>query len=365
MSTKSCGFRIAAEELRSGPIYVYGKGNGYETAKGFVFDRIGCTEIIVTDRRFNEDRRGKDGEAQLTLESFVTAVMRNKARVIITIGNQNIFDEVVLELESRGVSDTVSAKSFYEYHLSYNANSTVIDCRAEIEQAGSDIVFLREGLADSKSTEVLSQLIDLYRNKRTSIDCDPLADQYLPRDIDLEIDFSCYVCAGAYDGDTVGSIISSGERIGQLVCFEPDVINFQKLVKSISKHGAEKIEEAILYPTLLSDKTEIKSFKSSGSTNSTCTSSKLGESQIACAVDDIMPTLRPTYITIDVEGSELDALSGMKRMLKRYKPAIGIAVYHRISDLWMIHRVLREYGYSEFFLRNYSGGAAETIMYCR
>ena len=362
--SERCGLRIAAEELRDGPIYVYGKGNGYVTAKSFIFDRINDNEIIITDCRFEKDRRITDRETELTIESFVSAVKRDKARVIITVGSRRIYDEVQTDLKSRGVTELVSAKSFYEFHLSYNANTTVMDCVAEIVEHSPDIECLKESLADKKSKEVLSQLISLYCNKRSTIDCEPLTDQYLPRDIELEIDFRCYLCAGAYDGDTVKSVIESGARIGKLVCFEPDVINFQKLTRSVLMLGARMIEEPILYPSLLSGRTEIKTFRSSGSTNSTCTSVNTGLSQVACAVDDVMPSLCPTYITMDIEGSELDALSGMERMLKRHKPVMGIAVYHRISDLWEIHRALKGYGYSKFFLRNYSGGAAETIMYC-
>ena len=60
------------------------------------------------------------------------------------------------------------------------------------------------------------------------------------------------------------------------------------------------------------------------------------------ALDDALPTFRPTYMKFDIEGSELAALKGAERTIRKHQPAIAVCVYHRPEDLWEILRYLRE-----------------------
>lgn len=67
---------------------------------------------------------------------------------------------------------------------------------------------------------------------------------------------------------------------------------------------------------------------------------------------------------MDIEGAELEALYGAKTLIKTWNPDLAIAVYHKPEHLWEIALYLStlvpKY---KFYLRNYTGGVAETILY--
>ena len=72
----------------------------------------------------------------------------------------------------------------------------------------------------------------------------------------------------------------------------------------------------------------------------------------------------PTFIIIDIEGYERQALSGMKKLIRRSTPAIAIAVYHFPSDILKIPKLVMEIApYKNVVLRNYSGCVVDTVMY--
>ena len=43
-----------------------------------------------------------------------------------------------------------------------------------------------------------------------------------------------------------------------------------------------------------------------------------------------------TFVKMDIEGAEMDALQGMQRMIAQYKPKLAVCVYHKPEDLWEI-----------------------------
>ena len=49
-------------------------------------------------------------------------------------------------------------------------------------------------------------------------------------------------------------------------------------------------------------------------------------------IDDIVDAA-PTFIKMDIEGSELSALKGARKTIQQYKPKLAISAYHRASDL--------------------------------
>ena len=71
-----------------------------------------------------------------------------------------------------------------------------------------------------------------------------------------------------------------------------------------------------------------------------------------------------TYVKMDIEGAELDALHGMEKMIKSDKPKLAISIYHKPEDLWeiplYIYKLVPEY---KFILRHHHHRIHETILY--
>ena len=72
----------------------------------------------------------------------------------------------------------------------------------------------------------------------------------------------------------------------------------------------------------------------------------------------------PTYIKMDIEGSELDALAGARNIIKKEMPILTICLYHRYDDLWriplFIHSLADDY---RLFLRPHEIEGWQLVCY--
>ena len=72
------------------------------------------------------------------------------------------------------------------------------------------------------------------------------------------------------------------------------------------------------------------------------------------------------FIKMDIQGCELKALQGAVNTLKKYKPKLAIASYHKYDDYYEIPKFLNELniGY-KFYFANYTLGFTDTIIYAK
>lgn len=81
-------------------------------------------------------------------------------------------------------------------------------------------------------------------------------------------------------------------------------------------------------------------------------------------MDDMIPDTRVTFIKMDIEGSEANALRGAENIIRKYRPKLAICVYHRQDDLWTIPSLILDYHPDyRLYLRTYSLGWGETVIY--
>ena len=82
------------------------------------------------------------------------------------------------------------------------------------------------------------------------------------------------------------------------------------------------------------------------------------------ALDDVLKGENITFLKIDIEGAGYEALAGAENLIKRCKPKIAIAAYHRRKDIWELPmRLLELNGDYTFYLRVYGLNANETVLY--
>ena len=82
------------------------------------------------------------------------------------------------------------------------------------------------------------------------------------------------------------------------------------------------------------------------------------------AIDDTPECRDATFIKMDVEGSEKEALAGARDTILRNKPKLAICLYHRNRDFieipnW-IHKLVPEY---KLYVRHHSFSVNETVLY--
>jgi hypothetical protein len=81
-------------------------------------------------------------------------------------------------------------------------------------------------------------------------------------------------------------------------------------------------------------------------------------------LDDLEWPLAPTYIKMDIESAEPEALRGAQRLLRRHHPILAICTNHRSEHLWqipnLIHSISSEY---HIFLRRYAEECWKGVCY--
>ena len=81
-------------------------------------------------------------------------------------------------------------------------------------------------------------------------------------------------------------------------------------------------------------------------------------------LDDYLYNRKPTFIKFDIEGSETEAILGMKKIMRDFKPKLAICVYHKPSDLWKIPLLIKKINPRyKIFIRHYTQTQHDTVCY--
>lgn len=343
---------------------VYGSGDGLITLSVFVLQKFGLTPEAILDKKFHEPT------TYMGIPAFPPECYQPPGELvtdgvaIISVGKKQLHQEITESLQRTGFSNIILASDIYEYHLSHahgeftaNARKFYADRVPEIKKAYSLI-------SDNRSKNIFQQLLRFHIDQAiVEIDHDKISEQYFPQDIKLHRGPARFINCGAYNGDTIQQLFLHHGRIEALACFEPDGHNFSRLVETLGSESGKYAREVIAFPcgTWESDK-QLK-FCSGNRINSSI--SEGGDTVIQCvALDHVLPDFAPTFINMDIEGAEPDAIRGASNLIKRHKPDLAICVYHHPEHLWEIllqlHEIVPEY---RFYFRNYTGFPAETVLY--
>lgn len=150
-----------------------------------------------------------------------------------------------------------------------------------------------------------------------------------------------YLDLGAYRGDTVDELLHySGGSYGSIIALEPDRRTFRKLCEHV-----DGMENVIPIQKAIYSFSGTAVFDSAAGRQSAIGQ---GKDEIeTVTVDELCSGREITYIKMDVEGAEIDALNGARETLACKKPKLNVALYHRFSDIFeiplLIHSVNPDY----------------------
>ncbi|MBQ9365524.1 MAG: FkbM family methyltransferase, partial [Schwartzia sp.] len=187
--------------------------------------------------------------------------------------------------------------------------------------------------------------------------------QYFPREIRERLgrDEVFYDC-GAYIGDTTEAFLKQTKGAFRAVyAFEMDPVIFDRMTSNPSI----KDKRISNVPFGVSDRNELVKFTpmpgGDGSSYVIRFSGNLigdGMAQLRSLDslrDDGLLSEPATFVKMDIEGAEMDALQGMQQMMLQYRPKLAVCVYHKPEDLWeiplFIHQMVPEY---KLILRQHS-----------
>ncbi len=323
------------EKIKSSglPVVVYGMGNGADK----VIDEFNRLEIPVMGVTASDDfvrgqifrcftvKRLSEFEGEFILAvAFATCIPEVMNRICSLKEKHNVIVPCVPVF-----GDEIFNREFIERHES------------ELNKAYE--------LFDEKSKKIFAGCVNFIFGG----DLDILNDITTEKEEIFNGDFSMgenesFLDLGAYRGDTVEEFLNySGGKYSEIIALEPDRRTYKKLCGYL-----ENIPNSTAIQKAVFSESKIAVFSSKAGRQSTL--SKKGEEIQTTTVDEICEGKNITYIKMDVEGAESEALEGAKETLKKQKPKLNIALYHRSKDIFEIPLKIAEInpGY-RFYIRRH------------
>jgi len=346
-------------------VIAYGAGESFHYFKEVVIRQYGYTPIAVLDRKFHTGD-SFEGIPAFSPETYQPCREdQETALVVVCLGQQPYFQAVVQALREMGFRHIISLMDIYEIHNPFRLPPALEDMgfgyflqqRGPIEEAFSL-------LADDESREVFLCCLQTHMQRRpVAIPMRGRHEQYTPRDLPLGRGYARFLYCGVSVGEMTRVFADLGQ-VEELVCFEPDPTQFRLTADFVATHRPSIAKRATALPCAVSDREIIQPF----ATSDTSFGSRIlstGPTWVQCvSIDRVLPDFHPTFILMDIEGSEPEALKGAELTLRRDSPDLAVCVYHAPHHLWEIPLYLQGLGVGyRFYLRNYTSFVGETVLY--
>jgi len=213
-------------------------------------------------------------------------------------------------------------------------------------------------LEDEPSRQTLLDVVRYRLTANTRIMQDyavHMQDQYFEPFLNLGSDV--FVDAGGFDGDTTEEFCRRYPDYLKVHLFEPSPRNMRAAKVRLAAY-----RDIIFHQAGLSDQVGGVTFDTEAGSASAVTSGP-GE-EAAMTTLDLAVAEPVSVIKMDLEGWELTALAGCKQHIRKDRPKLAIAVYHRASDFRTVWRFARSlHPDYKVYLRHYTQGWSETVMF--
>jgi FkbM family methyltransferase len=174
---------------------------------------------------------------------------------------------------------------------------------------------------------------------------------YFPRDLFELREQELFVDCGAYDGDTIKILREQPSGSSASVCaFEADRNNFEKLEKTVA--SMTNNASITIYNLAVGASNGSVMLRALGS-QASYVSQSAGDTLVDCVtLDDKLGDLEPTFVKMDIEGAELDALKGASNIIRCGTAVFAICTYHQQDHLWKIPLFIQSLRHDyRFYLR--------------
>ncbi len=167
-----------------------------------------------------------------------------------------------------------------------------------------------------------------------------------------------FVDVGAFHGETSLEFAKRYPQYSKIHAFEPSHTNADACIQQTSD-----LRNICLSRVGLSDALGRVRFASQ--LGSASRASEDGDVSIQVMPLDDLELTRVDLIKMDLEGGEMRALQGAAKTITLCEPRLAIAAYHKPEDFSLLHQFMQQLlPDSSFYLRHYTSGWAETVLYC-
>lgn len=330
------------------PIAVYGMGNGSQRIIETI-ERFGgkISEVFASD----DFVRGHSFLGHKVLK--YSQVCEKYDDFIVVLGFASHLDDVIENIKLINSQHPVYAP---DIPVAGSGLFTIDYVRENEEKF--DFVYSR--LADEESRRVYLSILNYKISGKIQYLLDTFCDkEEVYRSILKLTQNETIVDMGAYDGDTIREFLSFTDgKYDRIYALEPDAKNYKKLLAN-----TQGMENVFLYNVGAWHKKDTLIFDKKAGRNS-----KLSSKGVAVSVTDIDSLIDSpvTMLKMDIEGSELHALEGAEKTIRKYRPKLYVCAYHRNEDLFSLpEKILDIYdGYKIYFRHSRYIPAWECNFYC-
>jgi len=227
---------------------------------------------------------------------------------------------------------------------------------------------MRAKMTDDRSQQILDELVRFRLSldisctrKAYALSRPEISEPYFDPDIVSLHDGEVFVDGGAYLGETSVSFIRhmslQGRVYKHIYLIEPDMQLLQAAETQLKEFA-----EITFCAAGLSDKCELSGFDRTGDTGGTVNPE--GDTELTLQTIDKIVNKTATFIKLDIEGYEEQALLGAAGTIRDCKPKLAVSAYHKCGDLLKLWSVVNEIRNDyKIYVRHYTPGVFDTVLY--
>ncbi len=348
--------------LKQLPILLYGSGYlGKRALSGL--KKLGLRPLAFIDDDKKVYGNKIDGLKILSLDD-VTSNYHKDIIIIVTI-----WHPTHSYLDTKKKLETIKIKNIYHYMDLVSAFPdtlryySMFDSPQKILSNNTKVKKAFSLLDDNESKDLFIKYLKWRLTCDFSIQPQKIEkNQYLLDNLFKFNNNDIIIDCGAYNGDTLSSFLAKNkENFKLFIAIEPDRLNYAKLKKLVSQ--LDKKNRIKIINAAVSNKNEKIQFKSTGNMSSAINEKRNDEIN-SITLDKLCNKIIPTYIKMDIEGAEKDALKGAKKIIYNGKTIFAVSIYHRQSDIYEIPLFINRYNSNyNFYLRSHGKDFVDSVLY--
>ncbi len=190
------------------------------------------------------------------------------------------------------------------------------------------------------------------------------ADIYFPRDLFQFRKDEAFMDCGAFDGDSIRLFVGHvGQQYRQILALEPDPVNRRALAE-FADSADSSVHDLVVLAYAVSNHNRVVAFDAKASAGSSFSTKTDGITVECRRIDDLAGFGPPSFIKMDIEGAEPDALLGAAQTIRKERPVLAVCAYHKPQHLWQIPLIINSIAPDyEVTLRRYAEECWETVYY--
>lgn len=351
-------------------ILLYGAGSA-GIAFLYFLRRIGMEPKLFLDA--DKSKEGKECEGvKIVTPDRAVEVVGDDALVIVCINTDGkryckSFEEALRigghhavydRLRAAGCKNIIDYTFFRRCHgffkkEKYNAPSCS-DVELMLEHK-NEIAVVYEWLADERSRDVFEKILR-FRLLDDTLEIPTMTQekQYFEYGFYERRTDEVFIDCGAFNGISLKTFLAeNNNQFEKYYGMEPDSVNWDKLMKyrdQLPKEIQKKIH--CIRKAAWENDEGIRFYSLHGPGSF---AADIGQENVeTISIDAMLNGQRASYIKMNIEGSEKQALKGAEDTVRKYKPRLAVAGYHRTEDFWKIPLMMRAYREDyKIYLRSY------------